>query len=338
MQALHPGVVMLNGNASSYINLQQASGPQSCGLIVPIIGTAGSGTGSSQGLSFEMVFKYPAAYPLYQSSKVFDLGQGGTETIDVAAQTSGSLQLELQNNVQPGLELNSQQGYAATYSAQGGFTTGVWNHVVWVLSSPNFSNYSAQWSLYINGSLVPFIGSAFYSLYPLPVYRPLSFIGGSDYSNANLPLTLDAFRIYDYALQANTIANIYNTLYNPSIARGQSGAASTAVATAATGGSATTTGTTAASAAAFVTSSPAVTPITSSSSSSSLSGGAIAGIVIGSIAGVLVILLLLVCLLGSRRTNKSSKLDDRTHDEGYDSQVGTSTAAEVEMGEHHTNE
>ena len=118
--------------------------------------------------------------------------------------------------MQPGLELNSSPGYATTYSAQGGFTTGVWHHAVWVLSSPNFSNYSAQWSLIFNGSLVPFIGSAFLGLYPLPVYRPLSFIGGSDYSNANLPLTLDAFRIYDYALQANTIANIYNTLYNPS--------------------------------------------------------------------------------------------------------------------------
>ena len=141
MRALHPGVILLNGNASSYINLQQSSGPNSCGLVVPIVGTAGSGTGSSQGLSFEMVFKFPSAYPIYQSSKVFDLGQGGTETIDVAAQTSGSLQLEQQNNVAPGLESNS---YQTTYTAQNGFTTGVWYHVVWVLSNPNFSNYSGH--------------------------------------------------------------------------------------------------------------------------------------------------------------------------------------------------
>ena len=212
MQALHPGVVLLNGSASSFINLQQASGPNSCGLVLPIIGTAGSGTGSSQGLSFEMVFKFPVGYTILQSSKLFDLGQGGTETIDLAAQTSGSLQLEQQNNVQPGLESSS---YQATYTAQGSFSqTGVWNHVVWVLSSPNFSNYSATWTLYLNGQVMPFI-TAYSGLYPLPVYRPLSYIGGSDYYNANLPLTVDAFRIYDYALSATTISNVCSDQTRP---------------------------------------------------------------------------------------------------------------------------
>ena len=216
MATLHPGVVILNGSASSYINLQLASGPQSCGLVLPIIGGTGSGSGSSLGLSFEVAFKYPLATGLEQSGKIWDLGQGGSETIDMSAQSSGSLQLESQNNVAPGLELNN--GYADIYSPANGFIAGVWHHAIWVLSAPNFNNYTAVWTLYVNGTQSSLIGPAGAPNFPLPVYRPLSYIGGSDYSNANLPLVLDAFRIYDYALTQAQATSIYNTLYNPGAA------------------------------------------------------------------------------------------------------------------------
>ena len=48
LEALHPGVVLLDGTNPSYINLQQSSGPNSAGLVVPLIGTAGTGTGSTR--------------------------------------------------------------------------------------------------------------------------------------------------------------------------------------------------------------------------------------------------------------------------------------------------
>ena len=340
LQALHPGVILLNGNASSYINLQQSSGPNSCGLVVPIIGTAGSGTGTSQGLSFEMVFKLPSAYPIYQSSKVFDLGQGGTETIDVAVQTSGSLQLEQQNNLAPGVEYNE---YQATYTAQYGFTTGVWYHVVWVLSSPSFTDYTATWTAYVNGTLAPFIGAPFNGTFPLPVYRPLSYIGGSDYWNGNLPLVMDAFRIYDYALSASTVSLVYNTLYNPATA-GQSsstaGAASATSSSSSQAASATSTaaGTSNVSPISSSSSAGSATGVSNSGGSSGLSHGAIAGIVIGSVAGVALVLVLLAVLCCGRRDKGNKFEDDHTTDHAHDVEDSASPA-EVEMehvaGEEH---
>ena len=332
-QQLHPGVIQLNGSPASYVNLQLATGPNSIGQVVPIVGLPGSGGGTSgqaQGLSFEMTFKLPSAInSTYQSSKLFDLGQGGTETIDMAAQSSGSLQLEMQNNFANGVEANS---YAATYTAQGGFlgNNNAWNHVVWVLSNPNLANYSASWTIYINGTAVPTIGGAYIGLFPLPVYRPLSFLGGSDYNNANLIITIDAFRIYDYALSAATVSTLYNTLYGsnagPSAGPAPSGRSSSSGAASPTASPSLSTG--------------AVAPTPGSSSSSSgLSGGAIAGIVVGSVVGVLLILCLIFFLLTSASRGKKSQRLDETHDTHRDTHQSDShhdDEHEVEMAEQGT--
>ena len=211
VQAVHQGIAVFDGTPQSYVNLNLASGPNSCGQVIPIIGTAGSGVaGSTQGLSFETVFKYwNTASP--QSSKLWDLGQGGTETIDLSATYTSSgapqLQFEQQNNVAPGLEASS---YKADYYSP--LAVNVWYHVVWVLSQPNFSNYSAVWQVYVNGQLVL---SDPFALFPLPVYRPLSYLAGSDYYNANAIYMLDAFRVYDYALQQPTITSLANLYYVP---------------------------------------------------------------------------------------------------------------------------
>ena len=54
--ASHSGLIILNGQASSYIDLTTTYGPQSCGLLLPIFGGAGSGTfPTTQGVTFEMV-------------------------------------------------------------------------------------------------------------------------------------------------------------------------------------------------------------------------------------------------------------------------------------------
>ena len=123
-------MVLLDGTNPSYINLQQSSGPNSAGLVVPLIGTAGSGTGSSQGLSFEVVFKLTSQLSNFESSKVFSLGQGGLEVIDLGPNTLNglqTLQLEQQSNIAPGLRSSS---YADSFIGQGGLTAGVWYHVV----------------------------------------------------------------------------------------------------------------------------------------------------------------------------------------------------------------
>ena len=207
LQAVHQGVLLFNGSLNSFVNLQQTSGPQSCGLILPIIGLAGSGTpGVNQGLTFEVVFKYPTGYTLSGGEKLFDFGQGGTETVDWAYQGS-QIQFEQQNNAQPGLP-----GYQSSFlPSTGVFAVGEWYHVVAVYSNPQFNNYTATLSVFVNGVLSALVSPY---VYPLPAYRPLSYFAGADYNNPNLPLTLDAFRIYDYALNASTILRLSN-LYNP---------------------------------------------------------------------------------------------------------------------------
>jgi hypothetical protein len=58
--AYHPGVIVLTGATNSYIDLTTTYGPQSCGLLLPVFGGAGSGTfGTNQGVSFEMVSTKP---------------------------------------------------------------------------------------------------------------------------------------------------------------------------------------------------------------------------------------------------------------------------------------
>ena len=221
-----------------------------------------------------------------------------------------------------------------------------------MLSSPNFTDYTATWTTYINGALAPNL-TTFTGSFPLPVYRPLSYIGGSDYRNANLPMVMDAFRIYDYALSASTVTQVYNTLYNPATAAGASSS---------TGGSASLPSSS--SRGPSVSSSTTVTPTLSSSSptanptasistsssssgtasaasvsnsgSSGLSHGAIAGIVIGAVVGAILVLVLLMVICFGRSRSKGNKLEDHhtTHHGGHDVDDSESPA-EVEMGPRH---
>ena len=213
IQQLHQGVLQLNGSNPSYVDLSTATGPQSCGLVLPLIGLPGSGVGTSQGLSFEIVFKYPSSGGMQQSSKIFDFAQGGSETVDLSFFPPGSgsagsqLQLEQQNRVAPGVE--PLGAYLAAYTNNVFvFQPNTWYHLAWVLSSPSFSNYTATWTFYVNGFAQPLtvngqaVGTWYVNgLFPLPVTRPLAYLAGAAYDNANLPIWIDTFRIYDYALQ-----------------------------------------------------------------------------------------------------------------------------------------
>ena len=223
IQALHPGVAMLNGSATSYINLQQSTGPQSCGLILPIFGLPGSGTRAPgagqvlQGITFEASFKYPRGYTIQGGEKIFDFGQGGLETWDWAYQ-GGQIEFESQNQIGPGVLNGGSNRYAPNFpnALLPQLAVGYWQHVVMVVVGPSFTNYTAAaWNIYINGSLV---GSQVPAIFPTPIVRTLSYFGGADYNNPNMPLVLDAFRIYDYALDGTTIASLYNNLYNPATA------------------------------------------------------------------------------------------------------------------------
>ena len=203
VQSLHSGLVQFNG--SNYIDLSVTTGPTSCGVLLPLFGLPGSGSGAQQGLSFEIVFKYPEVSGNGGGDKLFDFGQGGSETVDLAYQ-GNQLQLEQQNQVAPGTDA----GYVSNWIGNGNgvsFANGVWYHFVWSFSSVSLTNYTATWSVYVNGSLIP--NSPFLNgLFPPPVVRPIALLAGAAYNNANLAYTLDTFRIYDYALTQQQVEQL----------------------------------------------------------------------------------------------------------------------------------
>jgi hypothetical protein len=72
-QRLHQGLAVLDGSTTSYIDLNMADGPQSANVLLPQIGGRGSGTGDSEGWSFEAVFKPQA---VADWAKLFCFGAG----------------------------------------------------------------------------------------------------------------------------------------------------------------------------------------------------------------------------------------------------------------------
>ena len=336
-QRLHTGLVVINGSTGSFINLGTNAGPNSVGLVLPVIGTAGSGSGASAGLSIEVVFKVGVLPTSTYRAKIFDWGQGAsTDNFGMSFENNAAgWCLEAQNNWTPGYTY-SRWDVASTWTPQ----AGVWYHMVWVMTGVNTTGYTSTWTYYIQGT--PVMGSwasNTVGLYPLPITRPYSFLGGSDWADSNAAIAFDAVRVYDYALTAAQVAGLYN-LYNLG--------SSTGLPVQPTGTTAATTTPSTAPVRASSTSAPPVQPISSTgspssggSSSSSLSGGAIAGIVIGCVVGVgllLCVLFFFLCAAGrkSKGGNKGAGSDDHSGDGRYD-HVEPSTTGAV-GGETHTGE
>ena len=235
------------------------------------------------------------------------------------------------------------------YSSQPIFspTVGQWYHVALVFTPQGpTSTYNGTWTAYVNGGL------AFTTqvVYPLPVYRQDSYIGGSDWTDAPISANFDAVRVYNYALQQTEVqgmANKYGLAAPPSGAQSSSSAPAPSTAVGYVTSSPSTTSSPSVS---VISSSSAGSAGLSSSSSSSLSGGAIAGIVIGAVVGAALVLLVLCFLLGvGRRAKKSTATDEvpgyaqpsggysRSDESAEASQAGTTDEPEVEMGEVHSN-
>ena len=95
------------------------------------------------------------------------------------------------------------------YSSQPIFspTVGQWYHVALVFTPQGpTSTYNGTWTAYVNGGL------AFTTqvVYPLPVYRQDSYIGGSDWTDAPISANFDAVRVYNYALQQTEVQGMAN--------------------------------------------------------------------------------------------------------------------------------
>ena len=227
--ATHQGLVSLSGAPNQYIDVTTATGANSCGLILPLIGGAGSGTGSTQGWTVDMVVKLTVSGGW---SKLIDFGDGPYNTTALGYTTLNDLTITWDgndNNENGLLEgLAVQQLSAPTTVYDFGVVPilkpkiGQWYHIALVMQAVNVSAASATWFVYLNGQLLPYSTSlqsgasltAFQGAnLPLPVSRPQSYIGKSDYGDPTLAALFDAVRVYDYALtasQVQAVAAVYN--------------------------------------------------------------------------------------------------------------------------------
>jgi len=212
-QQRHKGLIRLTGAPTSYIDLATSLGPNSCGVVLPIVGGPGYGTGSNgfgQGWTFEVVFKILGAD---NWAKIFNFGNGpeidniilGWDGADVGA-------LAFEN-------WNSPAKPAYPHGMAGVFEPklGKWYHVVIVVEPVDLTAGSANWIFYVNGqrydystqitpgkSFTPIQGGS----YPFANPRPRAYLGESNWNDPNMNMILDAMRVYDYALTGTQIRDL----------------------------------------------------------------------------------------------------------------------------------
>ena len=200
----HQGIIQLNGSGSSFVDLSTNSGPNSCGLVVPVFGGVGSGSlaNGTMGVTFDMVVKLNEVLVW---SKLFDLGTGGyLDSLAFTWNGNSYGTLEVQNYVNVNKMFYTQLKELTFLSFP---YTNQWYHIALVMQVVNLANNTANWSMYVNGVPSTQVTGG-QGNYVLPVQRPVSFIGQSDWSDPSAVMTLDAFRIWDYALSPTTVKAI----------------------------------------------------------------------------------------------------------------------------------
>ena len=217
LASYHQGIAYFaggNSGASTYLDLSQSSGPNSCGAAMGVVGGQGRyayGT-ANQGWSFELIIKNNATS---QWDKIMMLGNGGG-TDDIILTWDGAdgyntnylaIQMYLDNNF---------PFYAGNAALKEIFKPilGQWYHIVLGVQAVNPVSGSGNWYMYVNGQQLSFSNSivpgSFYTWiqgaqYPPAVTRGQSYIAKSDWGDANDVLYLDAFRVYDYLLDKPTV-------------------------------------------------------------------------------------------------------------------------------------
>ncbi len=230
--ASHQGLVSLSGAPNQYIDVGTATGANSCGYVLPQpIGGAGSGTGSTQGWSVDLVVKMTNTTGGW--AKLIDFGDGPFPSVDGSYPTVNDLTITWdgnennENGRMEGLAVQQLSNVSQTPYSFGAVpiikpVLGQWYHIALVMQAVNVAAASATWYVYLNGALLPYSTSlqsgatltAFQGAnLPLPVNRPQSYIGKSDYGDPSISAIFDAVRVYDYALtaaQVSAVAAVYN--------------------------------------------------------------------------------------------------------------------------------
>jgi hypothetical protein len=323
LQALHTGLITTD--SQSYIDLNTVTGPNSIGLVMPLIGLAGSGaTGTAaQGLTIELVCKFNVSETW---SKLIDLATGAyIDSIDITwdGNMAGALLVENYNNVHnPPMQTFNQLIFYQNVQLN------TWYHIAYVLSQPNFQTYTSNWTVYVNGMASASLPASSNALFPMPVVRPKQYIGKSNWGDANIGAIYDVVRVWDYALTQNQVQSLANQY-------GLNTGTSTPSSTSSPVPPLSSTGVSS-SAPSSLSSTPSNTSTTGStgSSSSSLSSGAIAGIVIGSVVGAALICCILLFFAFSNRSQRlaapTKKYEEVEESTAASSRAGSTAEHEAE--------
>jgi len=208
-QQKHRGIVKFSGAATSYIDLNTNTGPNSAGVVLPVLGGPGSGVGPEQGWSFETVFKVTR---MNGWAKLFNAGNG-PDVGNIAIGVDGSDVATMYVDVFDRDRTEFPHGLAELFQPQ----LGKWYHVVWQIAPVNMTAGSAVYYFYVNGKLLAYTneimpGSAFTpaqgAAYPAAIRRRNSYMGKSNWNDPLFEGAIDALRVYDYRLSVDQITRL----------------------------------------------------------------------------------------------------------------------------------
>ena len=217
----HSGHLVLTGARNSYVNLSQPLGSSSLGTVIPRFGGDSDGIGvnkDQRGWSFEMIVKLDT---VARWAKFIDLGRAADITYRLDnvqfgyAEESNALEFRVYNAV---------KGVAGEDAGHREFTVvpnvvlGRWYHIVVVIDIESIADFTATYTAYVDGVRTAAPVEGMYL--PRNVNRPSSLIGASNWFTSNPPdapfaAKIDALRMYDYALRANNVDQLYQLAASP---------------------------------------------------------------------------------------------------------------------------
>ena len=205
-------MLTLNGNSNAYVDLSMTTGANSIGAALPPVGGAGSGSGATLGWTFEIVCK-PTAYTSW--AKLIMIGDGSASN-DVVLGWDG-------NDYGKWSFENWNGGQSQFTEVLQRVNLSQWYHVVIALQTvptapgTTAANPLGNWMIYVNGQLVNdshYLVPSTTMTYiqgasvPNPVTRTQQYLGKSDWNDPYWVGVIDAFRVYDYVLNATTVGQL----------------------------------------------------------------------------------------------------------------------------------
>ena len=213
----HSGHLVLTGASreTSYVNLSALTGYSSIGVGLPRIGGGQSvaAGGTEAGWSFEIVVKLST---VGKWAKLLDWGQNAAPGWNLDNIVIGYLDnsTTLEFRVWNGLKGNDMSTFVNITAVQ----LNRWYHIVVVVTPVgNPLDYNARYDAWVDGQRTNSNAEAYY---PRAFKRNSALLGRTNWiysDDAPFACKLDALRVYDYALPAYAVRQLYAVAHDPQI-------------------------------------------------------------------------------------------------------------------------